>query len=152
MRNFAGYFVGIGLVCAACPARAQHAPALSVERAAGAEGCPDADALGARVAAIRGAEPNGPARYTVTFAREGEVYSTQIRSEAGSADVRRIEDRGTDCSALAQATALTLALLYDADAARTSAPQPPSVTRPAPITAAAVPAAAHADAQAPRFV
>jgi hypothetical protein len=108
---------------------AQSDSALSVERGGGSEDCPDADSLGARVAAIRGAPTQTLQRYAVRFERDATEYSALIRSGTGDALVRRIAAPGSDCAALAQATALTLALLFDADGARPAS----QVATPAPV-------------------
>lgn len=112
----------------------QTAPALTVERKSGAEGCPDVDALTSRVERIRGrAADKVKVGYQVTFAHDDDAWSATIRSSPDATGVRTLEDRGTTCAALAQATAVTLALLLDSDPAPAEEPTPaPSAPPPAP--------------------
>ena len=93
-------------------ARAQ--PSFTVERAAGAESCPDAVWLAARIETIRGAQEQGHAQYRVAFTQAGEAFAASIT--AGSPGRRRtILSRRPTCVALGEATAVTLALLFDSD-------------------------------------
>lgn len=95
-------------------ASAQSGP-LSVSRAPGADDCPDAAALLARIERIRGAQMHGgQPGYRVSFARDSAGIHAEITS-AQSAGARVLDDSGPDCAALAQATAVSLALLFDAD-------------------------------------
>ena len=93
-------------------ARAQ--PSFTVERAAGAESCPDAEWLAARIETIRGTQEQGHAEYRVSFTQAGEEFAASIT--AGSPGRRRtILSRRPTCVALGEATAVTLALLFDSD-------------------------------------
>jgi hypothetical protein len=89
---------------------------LSVTRDAGAESCPDADALAEHVRRVRGQQTTGAtATYHVTFAFKAGVFRASIRV-GNAAGARVLRDRGGTCASLEQATALTLALLLDSDA------------------------------------
>ena len=107
---------------------------LRVTREAGAEACPDAQALLARVEEVRGHRTTGEiASYQVTFSERGGVFRASIQVGAGS--VRELLDRGASCESLEQATAVTLALLLDASEAEPQAPAParPSVGVPSAL-------------------
>jgi hypothetical protein len=134
-HRFAAQLVWIAVV-AVPAARAQAAESLRVERQLGAETCPDAAELAARVEAIRGQAPAAESTYFVQFAREGRVYSALLRSGTDGSSLRNLESPAADCAALARATAVTLALLFDADAARA---QPAPVPADVPPTAAPEP-------------
>jgi hypothetical protein len=136
----------LGAACAlSAHALGQAAAApVQVARGAGAEACPDGAALNERVRALRGAgaEPASEA-YAVAFAREPDGFAASIRAPGGAERVLR--DRSDSCAGLAQATAVTLALLLD-PAARARVPdsdpaepsQPGSAaqsTAPAPLPA-----------------
>ncbi len=120
---------------------AQQAP-LVVERGTGAEQCPDADTLSARVEQIRGrAEHELASRYHVVFTRREDVFAAVISTGPGGANARVLENSGPTCSALANATAVTLALLFDSDVKQK--PPPPSVPAPPPVAAEPVVAPAQ---------
>jgi hypothetical protein len=94
--------------------QARAEPNFTVERAAGAESCPNAEWLAARIEAIRGAKEQAHAEYRVVFAQAGEQFAASIT--AGSPGRRRtILSRRPTCVALGEATAVTLALLFDSD-------------------------------------
>src|SRR6266700_6415353 len=94
--------------------QAQAEPSFTVERAAGAESCPSAEWLAARIETIRGAKEQGHAEYRVAFTQTGEEFAASI--SAGSPGRRRtILSRRPTCVALGEATAVTLALLFDSD-------------------------------------
>jgi hypothetical protein len=124
--------VVLALLLGAGEVRAQ--PSFTVERAAGAESCPNAESLVARIEAIRRKSAPGRADYRVTFSLAGEEFAASIT--AGSPGQRRtILSRRPTCVALGEATAVTLALLFDSDALEEehpleSAPPPmaPAVT------------------------
>jgi hypothetical protein len=116
--------------------RSARADALSVIREPGAEDCPDARALEALVVALRkGQTLPANAAYRVQFASAGEQRSatvsgsradphaaTRDANPAQAERVRVLKARGSSCEALAQATAVTLALLLDEQAE--PAPEP----------------------------
>lgn len=94
--------------------QARAEPSFTVERAAGAESCPNAEWLAARIEAIRGAKEQAHAEYRVAFTQAGEQFAASIT--AGSPGRRRtILSRRPTCVALGEATAVTLALLFDSD-------------------------------------
>jgi hypothetical protein len=134
-RTFAAQVIWIGISACAMRANAQAAAALHVERTPGAESCPDSAELGARVEAIRGQPSTAMPGYSVRFARDGRVYSAQLRAETSS--LRSLESKADDCQALAQATAVTLALLYDAMPSP-PAPEPAAPVAPPPLAAPAL--------------
>jgi hypothetical protein len=118
MRPFAPWVV-LAILCLAARVSAQDA-ALEVTHGPGAEACPLAPALLERLQRIRGPElPGGP--YQVDFTREGAETTARIRVGAEGRTVRELRARSESCEALAQATAVALALLLDS--------QPPWVTR-----------------------
>jgi len=118
-------------------ARAEKRPTLVVDRGAGAERCPDAGALGARVEQIRGKPTTDlPTAYHVTFAKKDDGFLATLRTDEGSGSVRTLEHDGTECAALGQAVAVTLALLFDSDVEQKRAA--PTVPPPAPSTVATV--------------
>ncbi len=87
----------------------------SVTREAGAESCPDTDALSAHVERLRGHQATSePSAYRVSFSYRAGVFRADIRV-GQSSGVRVLRDRRATCASLEQATALTLALLLDSD-------------------------------------
>ncbi len=113
-------------------ARAESPELLNVERGPGAEECPDAATLIARIANIRGrAGAPSSASYDVGFSHTADIFTAVIRGGDGESQ-RVLEGRGLTCAALAQATAVTLALLFDSEVDHTPsekpapAPPPPS--------------------------
>lgn len=114
-------------------ARAQ--PSFTVDRAAGAESCPNAEWLAARIETIRGAKEQGHAEYRVTFTQAGEEFAASIT--AGSPGRRRtILSRRPTCVALGEATAVTLALLFDSDLLQAEQEAEQHVPGPALVTPA----------------
>ena len=102
--------------CVAGSAAAQ-APALEVVREPGAERCPDAAALLARVEQLRQRPDSGEAaRYRVRFARAEQGFVASVAPRADPARARVLRDRGQTCIALERAAAVTLSLLLDSDA------------------------------------
>ena len=145
------------MLALASHAAAQPVP-LSVSHGPGADDCPDALDLLARIERIRGAPPrvDQPA-YRVAFTRDAAGLHAVI-SSSESAGERLLDDAALQCSALAQATAVSLALLFDADArargtARLSAVTPaatPSVTPASTAPQASAAAYGQPDLSAPR--
>jgi len=118
----------------AAPLLAQPAP-LSVSRGPGADDCPDAPGLLARIEEIRKSPPRADQPlYRIVFARDAAGLQARIVSEQGPAE-RVLSDASQDCAALARATAVTMALLFDADtraleeAAAAPPPAPPPAVR-----------------------
>ncbi|WP_437999184.1 hypothetical protein WMF26_03825 [Sorangium sp. So ce185] len=135
------------MLAAAGTARARAEPFLSVTRGAGAESCPDAPRLIARVEQLRGRPETGASgAYAVSFTRGDDGFRASIRSGSGA---RELRDRGGSCAALEQATAVTLALLLDSDAREPPLREPdadaggePGAPAPAPALQARAPATA----------
>jgi hypothetical protein len=133
-------------------ARAQTSDPLRVERAAGTEDCPDAIALSERISAIRGRDdtPNDSS-YQVSFTHTGDTFSSVIRSGPNGESQRVLQGHGSTCAALAQATAVTLALLFDSQPDRKPPPPPePPKPAPAPQVESSLVAPVAADPQASR--
>jgi hypothetical protein len=129
MRVKGACIVSLAVVGVLVPrAGAQASPRLEVERGAGAEECPDAATLEAQVERIgdrRARETE--TTYRVSFQRDDNTFSATIRTEPDGSSERILRAREPTCAALAQATAVTLALLLDADvlAAEQPLPSPP---------------------------
>jgi hypothetical protein len=95
--------------------------ALIVTRGEGAQDCPDSAALAERVRAVAGAnvvsaEPSSAAFETwvqVAIARTFNGYSGQISTSGLRHGSRTLEDVGPSCASLADAVAVTLAILLD---------------------------------------
>ena len=127
-------FCALSAFCLSGEARAQSPELLNVERGPGAEECPDAPTLIARIAAIRGrAGAPGSASYDVGFSHTADTFTAVIRGGDGESQ-RVLEGRGLTCAALAQATAVTLALLFDSEVDHTPnekpAPEPAKISPP----------------------
>jgi hypothetical protein len=126
-----------------------RASGLQVAREAEAEGCPDTSELNERVARLRaGLVTSTRDTYLVTFSRQGGVYRAAIRRADGS--VRVLTDRGEDCASLAQATAVTVALLLDSAAhedivEESAPPRPANVPTATPVRAPPTPPPAPRD-------
>lgn len=121
-------------------AAAQSPAPLTVTRGEGAESCPDLERLTGQVAKIAGGKPSeGASPYSVTFSRTPDGFEASIRS--GGESARVLKDQGPDCSALEQATAITLALLRDSEQeSLLSEPKPsPAEKRPPKPARAAKP-------------
>ncbi len=127
--------IGVGVVVATlhATASAQGLEALRVERAPGAEECPDSASLSDRIVAIRGhADTPNNGNYEVSFTHTADTFSATIRSGMNGGSQRVLEARSQTCAALAQATAVTLALLFDAVAEEAPPPEPKPAPPPAP--------------------
>jgi hypothetical protein len=125
--------VSVGIALLHGSALAQALDALRVERAPGAEDCADATNLGERIARIRGrVDTPKNSHYEVTFSRAADTFRANIRSGPNGEGQRVLTGRGPTCASLAQATAVTLALLFDSDEdSATKAepePTPPAAT------------------------
>ncbi len=114
-------------------ATAQILPPLTVTRGAGAESCPDLERLTGQVVKLgSGDKVTGSSAYSVSFSRTPGGFQASIRSSGGSARV--LDDRGPDCRALEQATAITLALLRDSDGHEASSPPDKPPIAPGKLT------------------
>jgi hypothetical protein len=116
---------------------AQAAPPISVDREPGAEDCPDTAALVTRVETIIGRGGSSDATpYRVTFSRSPQGFTAAIRSGSDGATVRYLDAHEANCAALAHATAIALAVLFDADLGATTEraedmpPEAPTPTTP----------------------
>lgn len=97
----------------------------SVLRAPGAEDCPDATALRARVEQIAGT-PLAVLAAEVSFSREGGGYRAELRTRAPKEGERLLADQGPTCAALAEAVGVTLVLLLDRAPRRDLPASPPA--------------------------
>ncbi len=133
-------------------AASQPAP-VSVDREPGAETCPDTAGLAAQVQAIIGHVTREDATpYRITFTHNGPTFSAAIRLGAANADstvVRSLDAHEPTCTALAHATAIALAVLFDSDlgaenasgsAAAPSASKPDAASPTPPATVPEAPA------------
>jgi hypothetical protein len=131
----------VGLAHAEGPPRAT----LVVTRGAGADDCPNAQDLGARVLGITGRRSleTSPQAQTDTwvyleFTHDLGRYGASVQLRGRRQGARALSDVGADCSSLADAVAVTLALFLDAEQrapAANPAPASVSVHRP-PVVAA----------------
>src|SRR5258706_14950959 len=92
---------------------------LVVERAAGAESCPDTRGLSDAVGARLGYEPfvaSGDLRIRVRFGREAGALRGTVEAfdrDGAPKGEKKIESRRGDCGEVAQAVALTIPILLD---------------------------------------
>lgn len=115
--------LGLAVLCADSPAvAASRALTLSVERAPGAEQCPDAPALveevqrlGTRRELVPGARGQGPVHFDVRLERTGRGWTAVLAASGERRGQRRLTDQGRSCDGLAAAVALTLAMLVDSE-------------------------------------
>jgi len=135
----------VGLARAEGPPRAT----LVVTRGAGADDCPNAQDLGARVLGITGRRTlETSAAHTDTwvyleFTHDLGRYGASVQVRGRRQGARTLSDVGADCSSLADAVAVTLALFLDSDQRASVA------TSPAPAPARA-PRAAVTEVEAPQ--
>lgn len=116
------------LLLAASDADAASFARLELERAAGAEHCPDRDAFEAAVAARMGGAPWSPAAnrlVRIVFAPDGPRVVGRIELLEGAAvlGVREGRSQGGDCKELGESLALAVALALDPPSVR-RAPRP----------------------------
>jgi hypothetical protein len=142
-RVGASFCVLACLVGAAGTAAAQAPQPLGVERDPGAEECPDDVDLAARIERIRHKPAPDTGAYRVRFSRDEERFTATI-STLDRAHIRTLESHRPSCSALGDAVAVTLALLYDSELGPTAPPPPP----PPPPMAAPAP---HAPTESSRL-
>jgi hypothetical protein len=116
--------------------------AIEVERANGAEDCPSSDELTSNVEHILqrslASDPStGEAlRVSVNFTASSDEYSAEVRSLGAKPGERALKDRGRNCSALAEAVSVAIALLLDKELEhRQTEPAKPAPTQPAKSTA-----------------
>jgi hypothetical protein len=125
---------------------AAAAARLSLSRAAQAMDCPDSASLAGSVERILGrpvfaAEPGQPPVFVeVSFTRDGADYEGSVRLVGAKEGVRVLRDPGPGCGALAEAMAVTVALLLDNEPRRAASPaSPPPVSAAPPTPASAAP-------------
>ncbi|MEI9942131.1 MAG: hypothetical protein WDO69_33365 [Pseudomonadota bacterium] len=115
---------------------------LVVTRSEGAEGCPDAAALAEQIRIVAGANVigSGPSVtpietwVQVTISRNFGGYSAQISTSGTRHGTRLLEDLGPACTSLADAVAVTIAMILD------PYPNSPSpIEEPVPIASQRVP-------------
>jgi hypothetical protein len=78
------------------------------------------------------ADDDAPDRVTISFDRGREGYRVRIEMRGENAGSRELTDPNTACSSLAQATALTIALILDPNATPPPSPPPPAPSEPKP--------------------
>jgi RNA polymerase sigma-70 factor (ECF subfamily) len=119
----------------ACPARAaaQTDPpgpmSFAASHSPGAAACPDAASFGARVRALRPGQAPGARKVDVHFDREGDLYVATVRVAGEPPRTRVLRAPGPGCEGLADAAAVSVALLLDAT------PEPPAARPPPPAPA-----------------
>jgi hypothetical protein len=92
---------------------------LRVRRSDVASDCPDEQSLAASLAAIDGLLPPGtesPVSVQVELDRDSAGYVARIRSSGKNSGERELRDSGDDCTPLAYATSVALAILFDSSA------------------------------------
>jgi hypothetical protein len=110
---------------------------LTLTRAAEASDCPDAPTLAARVSDVTGYEalttdPAAAPRlsFEVQVTRGKAGYAAEIRASGSRSGTRRIADIGEDCTGLAEALAVTLAIIADDERVMPAEPIPARKTEP----------------------
>jgi hypothetical protein len=116
---------------------------LSVSRGAGAETCPDADALAAEL--LQRVAPADadvlPLDLSVDVARDGDGFVAAIRVEGRKHGERLLRAEGPICDALHDALVVTILVLLDEErAATTTTAAPGAATIPSTAAPAAAPA------------
>lgn len=112
---------------------------VGVERAPSSLDCPSAERLTSAVEAIVGrplasSEDSKRLSVQVVFTRSEKGYEAHLRLTGAAEGERVLLDRGENCEALADAVAVTLALLFDPAVQSPKAPAPaqPQPARPNP--------------------
>lgn len=111
---------------------------LEIEREDTAVSCPDSDWFETRIASHAGRAGHA-GTFRLTLTRRGEVWHARIqrweRNKSAIATERNLQDRSSGCAPLAEAAALTIAILAD-DVAQHTEPAPVEPTvEPAPAAA-----------------
>lgn len=118
----------VRVVTAAPVAQAADASAFSleIEREDTAVSCPDSDWFDTRIASHAGRAGHA-GTFRLTLTRRGEVWHARIqrweRNKSSIATERNLQDRSSACAPLAEAAALTIAILAD-DVAQHAEPTP----------------------------
>jgi hypothetical protein len=89
-------------------------------------------------------------RFDVEFSHGGGRYRVVVRSRGTRTGVRTLDDAGATCTSLAEATALTIAVIVDPEGVKL--PEPPVATPEAPAPAPPTTPAPVAPVVAPPFV
>jgi len=132
-----------------CVPAVARADGLAVARA-GATDCPDSVELASRVRAFtpKAPEPisgsSTAESIRVDFVRRGSRLQAVIRTTGQKQGTRTLDDDGPTCGALAEATALALAILVDPDAAAAIAKVDPDAGREEPPRSVEKPATPEA--------
>ncbi len=110
---------------------------LEHSRSAGAEACPDEQALRAAVAARLGYDPFTPdasmlIAVAVDSSADGLRATVRLVTEAGRTAERSIVSRSTDCRELAESTALAIALAIDPQMSLRARREPATAQAPIP--------------------
>jgi hypothetical protein len=141
--------LAIGLLCGfsveAMPVRGGE---LRVRRSDVAADCPDEAELSAALAAIEGSaplEPDSPISVEVELDRDGAGYVARIRVSGTKSGERELRDSGDDCTPLAYAISVALAILFDSSLEQAEAS--PLRVPPLPAPGAVRPAKAEAREQ-----
>ncbi len=102
-----------------------HIPVIEVTHDGSAQDCPDTGGMVSRVNGVTGqasvrAAGGVPAKLTlrVTLSASGAGYTAEIVAQGSRSGRRRIADIGADCGGLAEALAVTLAIIVDDEKAR----------------------------------
>jgi hypothetical protein len=112
---------------------------LLVERGPGAEECPDSAELARRVERIRERSELGKASYRLVFTKRDAGLAVAITAEP-SGRARTLTSNDATCDAIANAAAVTLALLFDAEPVEAPPAAPVSTPTPSPAPAKPIPA------------
>ena len=123
---------------APAPALQTETPfSVQVERDEEAVSCPDLPWFSARIASHAGRASHAGV-FKLTLSRRAEVWSARIQrweqNSASPAAERVLQDRSAACAPLAEAAALTIAILAD-DFAQHAEPTPPAAPPPSPAPA-----------------
>jgi hypothetical protein len=123
---------------------------VALERDEQASGCPDLAWFRERIAAHAG-ESRQAGTFKVVLARRGDTWLAKIQrwdaKRSAPAAERVLSDRGTECQPLAEAAAVTVAILAD-DFAQHPEPQPVSMRASNPIQRVSADAAPSRSADA----
>ncbi len=155
-RGWLGW-IGLLVALAAVAEDASAREELVVRRAPEASDCPTASELSAMVRALTPLGPEAALGETsqvehleVHFARGADAYRAVIELFGEKRGTRTLEHRSATCAPLAEATALTIAVLVDPDFVPPAEPPPREVTVPTePAERAARPPPAKPTEQAP---
>lgn len=130
-------------VVRATPAAAELAE-LNVERAAGAESCPDEGSLRRAVQALGNdaVAKRDPLGASVRFGRdETQAFTAVIELFGGGRGRRELSAHGDDCQELADAVAVAVAMALDGSQSGAAEPTPPQVEQTKPASALVPPRA-----------